>query len=103
MIVSHNHHQNGEGSPVRPPMDVVEMKGLIAARQVELSAKPQRVLEYAFVNPYEAAFATSRELARSCGVSVSTIRRVAIAFGFEDFSQFRYVFRTEVRRTAVRL
>ena len=88
---------------MRPPMDVVEMKGLIATRQIELPAKPQRVLEYAFANPFEAAFRSSRQLAKSCGVSVSTIRRVAVAFGFEDLSQFRHAFRTEVRRTAVRL
>ena len=81
-----------------PPRDLAELKGMIANRQIQVPLKLQRVLEHVLANPAEVAFSNSRNLARNCDVSISTVTRVAEALGFDGFKGFRELFRRELKQ-----
>ena len=81
-----------------PPRDLAELKGMIAKRQIQVPLKLQRVLEYVLENPNDVAFSNTRNLARNCDVSNSTVVRTAKALGFVDFKGFRELFRRELRQ-----
>lgn len=80
------------------PKDLTELKGMIAKRQIQVPLKLQRALEYMFENPADVAFSSTRSLARNCDVSNSTVVRAAKALGFDDFKEFRELFRRELRQ-----
>jgi DNA-binding MurR/RpiR family transcriptional regulator len=80
------------------PKDLAELKGMIAKRQIQVPPKLQRVLEYVLANPSDVAFSNTRNLARNCDVSNSTVVRTAKALGFDDFKKFRELFRRELRQ-----
>jgi DNA-binding MurR/RpiR family transcriptional regulator len=73
------------------------MRTLIVSRRIRITVKIERVLRFALENPTEVAFATASGLASRCEVSNATIVRAAVLFGFEDFRDFRELFRVEVR------
>ena len=81
-----------------PPRDLAELKGMIAKRQIHVPVKLQRVLEYVLENPTDVAFSNTRNFARNCDVSNSTVVRAAKALGFDDFKGFRELFRRELRQ-----
>ena len=81
-----------------PPKDLAELKGMIAKRQLLVPLKLQRVLEYVLENPADVAFFNTRNLARNCDVSNSTVVRTAKTLGFDDFKGFRELFRRELRQ-----
>ena len=80
-----------------PPRDLAALKGMIAKRQIQVPLKLQRVLEYVLENPNDVAFSNTRNLARNCDVSNSTVVRTAKALGFVNFKGFRELFRRELR------
>ena len=80
------------------PRDLAELKGMIAKRQIHVPLKLQRVLEYVLENPADVAFSNTRDLARNCEVSNSTVVRTAKVLGFDDFKGFRELFRRELRQ-----
>lgn len=80
------------------PKDLAELKGMIAKRQILVPLKLQRVLEYVLENPADLAFSNTRNLARNCDVSNSTVVRTAKALGFDDFKGFRGLFIRELRQ-----
>ena len=80
------------------PKDLAELKGMIAKRQIQVPLKLQRVLEYVLENPADVAFSNTRNLARSCDVSNSTVLRTAKTLGFASFKGFRELFRRELRQ-----
>jgi len=53
-------------------------------------------------HPEIVAFGTAQSLADRCGVSPSTVARVAIALGFDNFREFRQVFRQHIREISIR-
>ena len=63
------------------PRDLAELKGMIAKRQIQVPLKLQRVLEYVLANPADVAFSNTRNLARNCEVSNSTVVRTAKVSG----------------------
>ena len=81
-----------------PPLDLAELKAMIAKRQVHVSAKLQRVFLHVFEHPDDVAFENAGDLARSCNVSITTIYRAAAAAGFKKFKEFRDLFRRELKR-----
>ena len=81
-----------------PPQDLAELKAMIAKRQVHVSAKMQRVLLHFFEHPDDVTFESIRSLALSCNVSISTVYRIAVAAGFEEFEKFRELFRRELKQ-----
>lgn len=81
-----------------PPRDVAELTEMIACRQILATAKIQRVLEHVLENPADVAFANTRSLARCCDVSITTVGRAARAAGFEEFKEFRELFRRELKQ-----
>ena len=85
------------------PRDLTELKGMIAKRQIHVPLKLQRVLEYMLENPADVAFSNTRNLARKCDVSNSTVVRAAKALGFDDFKGFRELFRRELRQRRAHL
>ena len=81
-----------------PPLDLAELKAMIAKRQIRVSAKMQRVLLHFFEHPDDVTFESIRSLALSCNVSISTVYRIAVAAGFKKFKEFRDLFRRELKR-----
>ena len=81
-----------------PPRNLAELNETIAKREIHVTLKLQRVLEYVLENPSDAAFTNTRNLANNCDVSTSTVVRTAKALGFDDFSGFRDLFRRELRQ-----
>ena len=81
-----------------PAQDLAELKAMIAKRQIHVSAKMQRVFLNFFEHPDDVAFESITSLARSCNVSISTVYRVAVSSGFEQFEKFRDLFRSDLKR-----
>jgi DNA-binding MurR/RpiR family transcriptional regulator len=81
------------------PQDINQLKGLVARRVVNLSDQQELVARALFANPEMIAFGSASSIATACNVSPSTVVRVAKAFGFEAFRDFREVFRRELRST----
>ena len=71
---------------------------MIAKRQIHVSAKMQRVFLHFFEHLDDVAFESIKSLARSCNVSISTVYRVAVSSGSEQFRNFRELFRRELKR-----
>ena len=81
-----------------PPTTLQDVRALIVSRQIKVTSKVERVLRFALEHPSEIAFGTARGLASQCDVSNATIARAASLFGFQNFHEFRELFRMEVRR-----
>jgi DNA-binding MurR/RpiR family transcriptional regulator len=84
----------GRPSHYGPPANLTALKQDIAARRVILPGQLEKIGRYALANPEEVAFGTSRQIAASVGASQSTVSRFVRALGFEEFSEFRDIFRS---------
>ena len=80
--------------------DLQELRMLIASGKLKMPRRIETVLQCLFDNPSDAAFGTTRSLAKRCGVSASTIVRLTGVLGFERFRDFRELFRNELRRSS---
>ncbi|MEI9416010.1 MurR/RpiR family transcriptional regulator [Mesorhizobium sp. Cs1321R2N1] len=80
-----------------PPSDLWALKEDIAARRIVLPGQFEKIGRYALANPEEIAFGTSRQIAASVGASQSTVSRFVRALGFEEFGEFRGIFRSYLR------
>ncbi|MEI9404809.1 transcriptional regulator [Mesorhizobium argentiipisi] len=80
-----------------PPPNLRTLKEDIAARRVILPGQFEKIGRYAFANPEAVAFGTSRQIAASAGASQSTVSRFVRALGFEEFGEFRDIFRSYLR------
>ena len=80
------------------PTDLHEMRKRIALRHVDFPRKAGKVLRFAIEHPADTAFSTISHLARQCRVSNATVLRLPGLFGFNNFHEFRELFRAEIRR-----
>jgi len=94
--------RNAENTTARshhygPPADLATLKQDIAARRVVLPGQLEKIGRYTLANPEDVAFGTSRQIAASVGASQSTVSRFVRALGFEEFGEFRDIFRSYLR------
>lgn len=87
---------------IRKLTTIAELKDMIVATRLCLPAQQERVARTALAYPEVVAFGTARSLANRCGVSPSTVVRVATALGFDNFREFRQVFRQQIREISIR-
>lgn len=86
---------------IRKLTTIAELKDMIVATRLSLPQQ-EGVARTALAHPEIVAFGTARSFANRCGVSPSTVARVAIALGFDDFREFRQVFRQQIREISRR-
>ncbi|MER8429223.1 MurR/RpiR family transcriptional regulator [Mesorhizobium caraganae] len=87
---------------IRKPTTIAELKDMIVATRLSLPEQQERVARTALAHPEIVAFGTAQSLADRCGVSPSTVVRVATALGFDNFREFRQVFRQHIREISIR-
>lgn len=87
---------------IRKPTTVAELKDMIVATGLSLPEQQERVARAALAHPEIVAFGTAQSLADRCVVSPSTVVRVATALGFDNFKDFRQVFRQHIREISIR-
>lgn len=87
---------------IRKPTTVAELKDMIVATGLSLPEQQERVARTTLAYPEIVAFGTAQSLADRCVVSPSTVVRVATALGFDNFREFRQVFRQHIRETSKR-
>lgn len=87
---------------IRKPTTVAELKDMIVATGLSLPEQQERVARTALAYPEIVAFGTAQSLANRCGVSPSTVVRVVTALGFDNFREFRKVFRQHIREISIR-
>jgi len=87
---------------IRKLTTIAELKHMIVATRLSLPQEQERVARTALAHPEIVAFGTARSFANRCGVSPSTVARVAIALGFDNFREFRQVFRQQIREISRR-
>ncbi|ULJ75699.1 MurR/RpiR family transcriptional regulator [Rhizobium gallicum] len=86
----------------RKPTTIAELKDMIVATRLSLPEQQERVARMALAHPETVAFGTAQSLADRCVVSPSTVVRVATALGFDNFREFRQVFRRHIREISMR-
>ena len=69
----------------------------LATEMDDLSPQAQKAATYVLENPAEVSVATVRELAEAAEVTPNTIIRMAQAFGFDGYDEFRSPFRDAAR------
>lgn len=82
------------------PEDFETLKRLVATRTIVLPTQMERVGRLAFERPHMIAFGTLQSIARDCAVSGHTVSRLANAFGFDSFKEFRTIFRNHLASLA---
>ncbi|MGR9250526.1 MurR/RpiR family transcriptional regulator [Rhizobium leguminosarum] len=87
---------------IQKPTAIAELKDMIVATGLSLPYQQERVARTALAYPEIVAFGTAQSLADRCGVSPSTVVRVATALGFDNFREFRQVFRQHIREISIR-
>ncbi|WP_352943509.1 hypothetical protein [Mesorhizobium sp. M1050] len=87
---------------IRNLTTIAELKDMIVATRLSLPEQQERVARTALAHPEIVAFGTAQSLADRCEVSPSTVVRVATALGFDNFREFRQVFRQHIREISIR-
>ncbi|UVC06802.1 MurR/RpiR family transcriptional regulator [Rhizobium sp. TH2] len=80
------------------PTTIQDLKGLVLSRTVVLPGQLERVARFAFERPEEIAFGTIQSISLSCDVAPRTVLRLANAFGFERFRDFKTLFQEHLKR-----
>src|SRR5919106_5261606 len=75
----------------------------MAERLHGLSPQLQQAAHYIVDHPMEVGVNSMRKLAELSGVTPNTLTRLAKAFGFESFEDFRNLFREAVRQHTRRI
>jgi len=75
------------------PTNLSELKNLIAARSIVFTCQSERVARLALEKPEAIAFGTVQSIAAECAVAPTTVSRAARIAGFENFADFKDLFR----------
>ena len=79
---------------------VLDLESVLAVQGVPLSFRQERVARFAVAYPEIVAFGTANSLAAHCSVTQSTVVRLAISRGVENYREFRHGFRQHVKVNA---
>lgn len=75
------------------PPSIRDLKQLIAERRIDFPALPEQAMRLLLSQPEIIAFGTLQSVARSCGVSGTTIIRLASRSGYSSFKEMKGAFR----------
>ncbi|ACM29781.1 MurR/RpiR family transcriptional regulator [Rhizobium rhizogenes] len=84
----------------RPPATLQELKYLIAKRQIVFPSSLEQVARQIIERPEMIAFESAAAIARNCGVSQTTVHRLAQHIGFQTYGEFREMIRDHLRKIA---
>ncbi|SCB44141.1 hypothetical protein [Rhizobium multihospitium] len=70
-----------------------DLKQLIAERRIDFPALPEQAMRLLLSKPEIIAFGTLQSVARTCGVSRTTINRLASQSGYSGFKEMKGAFR----------
>lgn len=90
----------GKSKQRTPPNNLLELKLMIASKEIALPDQLNRVLREAIARPDLVAFGSSNSIATACCVSPTTVVRLASLLGFNRFRDFRTLFRELLRERA---
>jgi DNA-binding MurR/RpiR family transcriptional regulator len=90
----------GKSKQNTPPNNLLELKLMIASKEIALPDQLNRVLREAIARPDLVAFGSSNSIATACRVSPTTVVRLARLLGFNRFRDFRTLFREHLRERA---
>ena len=85
-----------------PPADFDDLRNRLRRSSACSSASLAVVARFAASHPHEIAFGTVRAIAATCGVSSTTVFRLALALGFESFQDMRNFFRAPLRQPSAK-
>lgn len=83
-----------------PPSSLYELKSMIARRKVVFPGELERVMRAILDQPEFIAFGTAASIAGRCGVSRTTVVRLASHLGFGKFRDFKNLFREHFKEAA---
>ncbi|OBZ93416.1 hypothetical protein ADU59_21395 [Pararhizobium polonicum] len=83
-----------------PPSDLIELNHAWYRQGIDPRGCLGKVLLYCLSNPYDVAFASARRVAVQAGVSPQSVMRLIATLGFRQYSEYRRLFREELRRAA---
>ncbi|RVH90099.1 MurR/RpiR family transcriptional regulator [Sinorhizobium medicae] len=83
-----------------PPSNLYELKSMIAKREVVFPGELERVMRAVLDQPEFIAFSTATSIAGKCGVSRTTVVRLASHLGFGKFRDFKNLFREHFKEAA---
>ena len=81
-----------------PPASLRELKFMIARKEVVFPGELGRVMRAVLDRPETIAFGTVTSVAAACGVSPTTVVRLARHLGFASFRDLKRVFQDHLRR-----
>lgn len=76
-----------------PPSSFEELKLMMAHHKIRLPRQLYRIMIEAIQGPDLIAFGTAHDVAATCGVSPSTVSRLARHLGFKSFKELKVLFR----------
>lgn len=79
------------------PKTIPDLKDIVRTRTIVLPEQLEKVARFAFERPDEIAFGTIQSISNSCAVSPRTVLRLANAFGFAHFRDFKALFQAYLR------
>jgi DNA-binding MurR/RpiR family transcriptional regulator len=85
-----------------PPETLQELKYLIAKRHIVFPDSLERVAREIMDRPELMAFESAAAIARHCGVSQTTVHRLAQHIGFRTLRDFRAMIKDHIRETAAK-
>jgi DNA-binding MurR/RpiR family transcriptional regulator len=80
-------------SNLKTPPSIRDLKQLIAQRRIDFPALPEQAMRLLLSKPEIIAFGTLQSVARTCGVSRTTINRLAARSGYSGFKEMKGAFR----------
>ena len=84
-----------------PPVSLEELKQSIATRRITFPLRVERVARKVLAEPELMAFESASQIARSIGVSTSTVMRFVTHIGFRNIDHARRIFQAELRRRLI--
>jgi DNA-binding MurR/RpiR family transcriptional regulator len=87
-------------SDVKAPPSIRDLKQLIVERRIDFPALPEQAMRLLLSRPEIIAFGTLQSVARTCGVSRTTIIRLASRSGYSSFKEMKGAFRQHLLSVA---
>ncbi|AOF92680.1 hypothetical protein [Sinorhizobium sp. RAC02] len=78
---------------VKAPPSIRDLKQLIAERRIEFPTLLEQAMRLLLCKPEIIAFGSLQSVARTCGVSGTTIIRLASRSGYASFKEMKAAFR----------
>ncbi|XAZ26114.1 MurR/RpiR family transcriptional regulator (plasmid) [Sinorhizobium sp. B11] len=79
-----------------------DLKNLIAAKMIVFTPQSERVARLVLKRPEVVAFGTTLSIAAECRVGPTTVCRVARLAGFDNFADFKDLFRQHFKSMLLR-